>query len=92
MDAADGEVDLVERLPVDLEAELEGFHLEYQTEAAAARIGPGTGNRWWPWPNQRSTQAAQTWRWRPSRRPTNRRDPISRLHDVVGGGPADWGA
>ena len=31
--------DLVERLLVDLEEELEGFHLEYQAEAAATEIG-----------------------------------------------------
>lgn len=39
VDVADGEVDLVERLLVDLEGELAGFHLEYQAEAAATQIG-----------------------------------------------------
>lgn len=38
-DVAEGEVDLVERLLVDLEAELAGFHLGYQAEAAATQIG-----------------------------------------------------
>ena len=35
---ADGEVDLIEGLLVDLEAELAGFHLDYQAEAAASQI------------------------------------------------------
>lgn len=39
LDVAHGEVDLVERLLVGLEAELEGVHLDYQAEAAATQIG-----------------------------------------------------
>lgn len=36
---AAGEVELVERLLVDLEAELAGIHLDYQAKAAATQVG-----------------------------------------------------